>query len=129
VKAGTLQALAVMGNHPQHAQLEFNLAKAGFLVTLAADANEAFQLAKQQQFDLVITEYQTPHGTGVDLARQLRHMGSYNEVPMILLADKDVELDTDYLRGELWVLIVHTPCNLVDLVEKLSRYFVRQPVG
>ena len=117
------QALVASNNFVHRTMLEFNLAKYGFVVTLAADAKEAFRLAEKQHFGLVITDCQTPQGTGVDLARQLRFLGPYDETPMVLLADEHEEIDLDYVRNELWMLVIREPFNLVEVVEKLAAFY------
>lgn len=120
------QALVVSNNFVHRSMLEFNLAKYGFVVTTAMDAKEGFRLAEKQHYGLVITDAQTPNGTGVDLARQLRHLGPYDDSPMVLLADEQAELDLDYLRDELWLLVVREPCNLAEVVEKLAAFFTTE---
>ncbi len=117
------QALVVGNNFVHRTMLEFNLAKFGFIVTLAMDAKEAFRLAEKQHFGLVITDSQTQQGTGSDLARQLRFLGPYDETPMVLLAGEQEDLDVNYLRDELWMLVVREPCNLAEVVEKLASFY------
>jgi CheY-like chemotaxis protein len=116
-------ALVVGNNFVHRTMLEFNLAKRGFLVTLSPDANEAFRLAEKQHYGLVITDSQTPNGTGVDLARQLRFLGPYDDCPMVLLAEQNEDLDLEYVRNELWMLVVREPCDLADVVEKISAFY------
>jgi two-component system, sensor histidine kinase RpfC len=116
-------ALVVGNNFVHRTMLEFNLAKHGFLVTLATDAKEAFRLAEKQHYGLVITDSQTPQGTGVDLARQLRFLGPYDESPMVLLAGENEDLDLEYVRNELWMLVVRDPCDLAEVVEKLASFY------
>ena len=117
------QALIVTGNFVHRTMLEFNLAKLGFVVTVATDAKEAFRLAEKQHFGLVISDNRTQQGTGVDLARQLRFLGPYDDTPLVLLADEQAELDLDYVRNELWMLVVREPCNLAEVVEKLAAFY------
>jgi len=124
MKTRSLQALVVSANYVHRSLLEFNLAKLGFLVTVAMDAKEAFRLAEKRVFDLIITDYLMPLGTGVDLARQLRFLGTYDSTPMVLLADAHAELDVDYLRGELWMLVVREPFDLGELAQKIAEQFV-----
>ncbi|MCC6123775.1 MAG: response regulator [Pirellulales bacterium] len=117
------QALVVSNNIVHRTMLEFNLAKHGFVVTLAMNAKEAFLLAEKHHFGLVITDFQTPQGAGVDLARQLRFLGPYDETPLVLLADERDELDLDYVRNELWMLVIREPCNLTEVVEKIAAFY------
>jgi CheY-like chemotaxis protein len=119
-------ALVVSNNFVHRTMLEFNLAKQGFVVTLAMDAQEAFRLAEKQHFGLVVTDFQTPQGSGVDLARQLRFLGPYDETPMVLLADEKAELDMEYVRDELWMLVVREPCSLAEVAEKIASFYVPQ---
>jgi two-component system, NarL family, capsular synthesis sensor histidine kinase RcsC len=119
-------ALVVGNNFVHRTMLEFNLAKYGFVVTLAADANEAFHLAEKHHFGLIVADLETPHGTGIDLARQLRHMDYYDDTPMVLIAGEQADLDMAYLRDELWLFVVREPCNLAEVVEKISSFFMPQ---
>jgi DNA-binding response OmpR family regulator len=120
-------ALVVSNNLVHRTMLEFNLAKFGFVVTIATDAQEAFHIAEKHHFGLVITDLDTPKSTGIDLARQLRHMDDFDDTPMVLLAEEGAELDMNYLRDELWLFVVREPCNLAEVVEKISAFFVSQP--
>jgi CheY-like chemotaxis protein len=120
------QALIVSNNFVHRTMLEFNLAKIGFVVTSAMDAKEAFKLAEKHAYDLIVTDNQTPNGTGVDLARQLRYLDKYDETPMVLLAEETADLDMEYLRRELWLLVVREPCNLVEVVNNIAPLFVAE---
>lgn len=52
------------------------LAKHGFDVVLAGAARDALQLAQQQAFDAVLTDFQMPGGTdGLAFCRSLREQG------------------------------------------------------
>jgi len=118
------QALVVTNNFVHRTMLSFHLAKHGFIVTVAAAAQEAFRLAEKKHFGLVITDSQTPQGSGVDLIRQLRFLGPYDECPMVVLADEHEDLDVDYVRGELWALVIREPCNLAEVVERIAAFYV-----
>jgi CheY-like chemotaxis protein len=120
------QALIVSNNFVHRTMLEFNLAKIGFVVTSAMDAKEAFKLAEKHAYDLIVTDNLTPNGTGVDLARQLRYLDKYDETPMVLLAEETADLDMEYLRRELWLLVVREPCNLVEVVNNIAPLFVAE---
>jgi CheY-like chemotaxis protein len=122
-------ALIVSDNFVHRSMLEFNLAKTGFVVTLATDAKEAFKLAEKHSYDLIVTDNLTPQGTGVDLARQLRYLEKYDETPMVLLAEETADLDMEYLRRELWLLVVREPCNLVEVVNNLAPLFMSEQVS
>jgi DNA-binding response OmpR family regulator len=114
----------VVSNNPLHSgALEFELAKAGFRVTVVSDAEQGFQATEKQPYDLVVSDFKTPHGTGVDLARRLRHCEQYGSIPMVLLADARMQLDLDYLRDQLWLLVMREPYSISELAAKISRHF------
>jgi DNA-binding response OmpR family regulator len=118
------QTLVVTTNPLRRSFLEFSLAKAGSVVTVAPDAKAAFQVAAKRHFDLVITDERTPQGAGADLARQLRYLDQYASVPLVLLAEEKTELDLEYLRDGLWVLVIREPYDIAEVVKKITRQFV-----
>lgn len=81
--------------------LRFNLEAAGFSTTIAVDGSEALQMALQDQFDLVIADYQMPKLLGIELCRQLRQDDRYARTPMILIS-------------------AFEECNVVELIDDLE---------
>ncbi|WP_209122070.1 response regulator transcription factor [Alkalihalobacillus sp. BA299] len=71
--------------------LQFNLEQAGYEVATAMDGASAFQLAKLQQFDLIVLDLMIPEMDGLDVCKQLR----LNKVmtPILMLTAKDDEFD------------------------------------
>lgn len=70
--------------------MRFALEKAGHQVTEARDGAEAFALAQQQAFDLVVLDIVMPELDGLELCRKLRARG---ELPIIFVSSRDEELD------------------------------------
>jgi len=58
------------------------LGENGFLVTTAADANEARRQLGSMAFDLIVLDIMMPGESGIDLTRSLR---AVNDVPILLL--------------------------------------------
>jgi len=79
----------------------FNLEAAGFSTTIAHDGCEALELAQQDQFDLVIADYQMPKLLGLEVCRRLRQDDRYARTPMILIS-------------------AFEECNVVDLIDDLE---------
>ena len=98
----------------------FNLEDAGFSTAVAFDGSEAFDLALQDQFDLVITDYQMPKMLGMELCRRLREEDRYARTPMILMSAfedcKVVELFDDL---ELLEAIYVKPFSMSELVSRI----------
>ena len=123
MKSHCRQALVVSSKPLHCAALEANLAQEGFLVTLAATAREGFFAAEKRSFDVVVVDYETPQGTGVDLARQLRYVEQYSDTPIILLAGKMGEPEAKKLRDNWWMFVANEPYNFAALVHAVAQYF------
>lgn len=65
---------------------------AGFRVLTARDPQEAFEIAKEEIPDLVITDHQMPGGSGIDLCRWLKSTPSTASIPAILLTAYDFSI-------------------------------------
>ncbi|TWT98082.1 Alkaline phosphatase synthesis transcriptional regulatory protein PhoP [Botrimarina colliarenosi] len=88
----------------------FALKGCGFEVTAAPDGAEAWRIAEGQTFDLVVTDQQMPHLTGVELVEQLRQSTTNAKTPVILLTAKGMELEADTLREQYGVsAMLHKP--------------------
>jgi CheY-like chemotaxis protein len=114
--------ILVLEDHPTHRNVVvFNLTKAGYRVTTAAESAKALLLAEHEHFDLVVTDYYLPDYPGTDFVRLLRQRDDYRHTPVILLTGRAEELDRKRLREELLVLVVPKPCPMADLVDTVAR--------
>jgi CheY-like chemotaxis protein len=99
--AARKQILVVEDDPATAMMLQFNLQKAGYSVSTAADGHEAFLAAQEQPFDLIITDFRMPVMDGGELCRRLRQTPEYCQTPMILISGKGPGLDLPGLREEL----------------------------
>lgn len=76
----------------------FNLVRAGFQVTSAANGRLAHDLLKKGSFDLVLSDQQMPLMTGIQLCEALRQLPAYRTTPFILLTAKCMEIDFARLK-------------------------------
>ncbi len=73
------------------------LRNAGFEVITAGDGEEAFGLAKSQRPDLVITDYQMPLLSGLELCAKLRGDAATRHLPAIMLTARGFSLSEQEL--------------------------------
>jgi DNA-binding response OmpR family regulator len=120
-----------MESQPQHILLledaptyrsvaAYNLSEAGFKVTTAAEAGKALLLAEHEQFDLAVVDYYLPDFPGTDFIKRLRELGAYEHVPIIVLTARTEELNLDYLRNELSVLVLSKSCTMKELLQTVT---------
>jgi DNA-binding response OmpR family regulator len=70
--------------------LAYNLRKAGYEVTIAADGQEALRLAHASNPDLVLLDLMLPEVAGLDVCRELRKTSN---VPIIMITALGEEID------------------------------------
>lgn len=118
------RALIAEDNAALSRVIAFSLRKAGFATTVAADGAEALRHAELAEYDLVVTDHQMPHLTGVQLTARLREMDRFRDTPIVLLTAKGLELDADRLAADYGVAAVlikpFSPTDLGKLVGELT---------
>ncbi|MET3683849.1 two-component system response regulator VicR [Alkalibacillus flavidus] len=70
--------------------LKFNLEKEGYDVLIGYDGNEAIELTKQEEPDLILLDIMLPEKDGMEVCREIRQ--DY-QIPIIMLTAKDSEID------------------------------------
>ena len=77
--------------------LSIKLRNAGYEALTAVDGEEAFELACREQPDLIITDFQMPYMTGVELCRALAEHDATAHIPVVLLTARGYALDEEDL--------------------------------
>jgi len=73
------------------------LANRGYLVEVAVDGMEGWNLVREGRFDLVISDIDMPRLNGLDLVRRMKADLRLKAVPVVIVSYKDRE--EDRLRG------------------------------
>jgi len=87
----TPHILVVDSNTATLKYIEFTLTGIGYKSTLAKNGLEAIEKAKNQHFDLIISDLELPLMSGNDLVRQIRQTSEYIHTPFIFLSDNEEE--------------------------------------
>lgn len=77
--------------------LSIKLRNAGYEVSTAADGEEGLELALERAPDLVITDFQMPYMTGLELCEALAREDATAHIPIIMLTARGYALDEDDL--------------------------------
>lgn len=67
----------------------------GYDVISAENGAEAFELACEQQPDIVVTDFHMPVMTGLDLVRELRHNEATKDIPVIMLTARGFAIEDE----------------------------------
>jgi two-component system, OmpR family, alkaline phosphatase synthesis response regulator PhoP len=104
--------------------LSLKLRNAGYEVLTAVDGEEAFELACRPGAgpDVVITDFQMPYMTGLELCRALKSNPATANVPVVMLTARGYALDAEDLQtGNIREVLSKpfSPRAIADLLAKL----------
>lgn len=107
--------------------LQFNLERAGFTVATADNGTQAYEAAKEQPFDLILTDFQMPGMDGGQFCRRLRELPLHSQTPVILCSAKGFEFNKEQLRSECGVTVfVNKPFSPRQFVETIRNILADQ---
>jgi two-component system chemotaxis response regulator CheY len=104
------------------------LVELGFTNTLiqeADDGDNALTMLRSQPFDLVVTDWNMPNMTGIDLLRAIRSEASLKGLPVLMVT---AENNRDQIIAAAQAGVngyIVKPFNAVTLKEKLTKIFER----
>ncbi len=110
--------------------LSLKLRNAGYEVITAVDGEDGLDLATQHAPDLVITDFQMPYMTGLELCRALAAQPSTTDIPVLILTARGYALDGEDLtlgnvRGVLSKPF--SPRAVLQLVKEVLAASARKP--
>ncbi len=78
--------------HIRHV-VSMKLSNAGFEVITAIDGEEAFELCLSEKPDLLITDYQMPIITGLELCKKLKQNDETKDIPAVMLTARGFDIE------------------------------------
>lgn len=116
--------LAVDDSASMRQMVVFTLRGAGFEVTEAADGEQALNLAKTKQFNLVLTDVNMPKMDGITLTRNLRGLPNYKFTPILTLTTEsstEKKMEGKAAGATGWIVKPFNPDQLLATVKKVLR--------
>ena len=111
--------LVVEDDEDQLELLTDGLAHLGIEIIGSPNADKALELLKQRSFDAVMTDYNMPGKTGIDLLIEMKGMGL--DIPVVMLTgilDTDITIHALRLGA---VDFIHKPAGLNEIIETAER--------
>ncbi len=101
------------------------LTQAGYQVSVAADGQSAFNMLRDNEYDLVITDAMMPNMTGFELVRAMRNDHDLRRTPVLFVTSlsENSDLTRGYRVGADGYLL--KPVNPPDLVEEVDALLMR----
>jgi DNA-binding response OmpR family regulator len=75
------------------------LGRQGFAVTVADDGQSALERAREQRFDMIVTDYDMPRMTGFELVHALKRDPKLRDLPTLMLTARDTRRDQAQMRA------------------------------
>jgi two-component system, chemotaxis family, chemotaxis protein CheY len=116
--------LAVDDSASMRQMVSFTLKSAGYQVVEAVDGEDAFDKARTQDFDLVLTDQNMPRLDGIGLTKKLRDMPKFKSTPILILTTESS--DTMKQAGRSagatgWLVKPFDPAKLIEVIKKVIR--------
>lgn len=92
----------------------------GYIVHEAADGEQALELALQEPPDLIITDLQMPHMSGLEFLIRLRAEAGPRKIPAIMLTSRGYVLSPEQLEQAGIESMMSKPFSVRALVEKIQ---------
>lgn len=105
------------------------LRSAGAEVVEARDGAEALTRARERRPDLVITDLQMPHLSGLELAQALMTDARTAGVPVLMLTARGYSLSDDQVRGASILELMSKPFGARELLRRAVLLLKRSTSG
>ncbi len=92
----------------------------GLTVHNAADAGQATELAKANQYDLILLDLYMPSMNGIDLAKLLQESGTATEDKIFLLTGEEPEAVLNKMHAGRKLQIFHKPLDRTQVISFFS---------
>jgi twitching motility two-component system response regulator PilH len=93
-----------------------------FDLITASDGEEAEQMAKEGNFDLIILDVVMPKKNGFQVCRALKQDESFKSIPIILLTSKSQESDKFWGQKQGADEYITKPFEQTDLMRTVKKY-------
>ncbi|MEX1016471.1 MAG: response regulator [Phycisphaeraceae bacterium] len=96
------------------------LQNAGYRVITAEDGEEALALALEQRPSLVITDYQMPFLSGLELCQQLKRDERTSQTPALMLTARGFSLGRDVLEQTNIASVLSKPFSPREVLTRVQ---------
>ena len=103
--------------------IALKLRNADYEVITAQDGAEALESAQVEMPRLIITDYQMPYLSGLELCRRLRQIPSTRDIPAIMLTARGFALDEDEMAAAGINICINKPFAPRELLKMVDEMF------
>jgi len=100
--------------------VSMKLANAGYEVVTAEDGEEALELTLSERPDLVITDYQMPYLTGLEMCARLRENAATRGTPVLMLTARGFDIESHEMLAAGIVGVLSKPFSPREVLAKVQ---------
>lgn len=100
--------------------VSMKLRNAGFEVITAVDGEEALDLCRSEHPDLLITDFQMPFLSGLELCKQLRRQAETQDIPAIMLTARGFDIGPDEMAGAKIAAVLAKPFSPREVLHRVN---------
>ena len=98
--------------------VSLKLRQAGFEVITAEDGEEGLATAIERLPDLIVSDYQMPFMSGLEMCREIERQPATRGVPVLLLTARGFSLPREALAGTNVVAVLTKPFSPREVVDR-----------
>ena len=100
--------------------VSMKLRNAGFEVITAVDGEEALELCTTEQPDLLITDFQMPFLSGLELCKRLRSRPETRDIPAIMLTARGFDIEPEEMSEAKISAVLAKPFSPREVLERVN---------
>lgn len=104
--------------------VSLKLRNGGYNILTAQDGEEGLAVALEQQPDLIITDFQMPYMTGLELCIELKNHEKTESIPAIMLTARGSSLTQEHMDKTNIQAVISKPFSPRDVLTR-----VRETIG
>jgi CheY-like chemotaxis protein len=108
--------------------VSMKLKNAGYAVLTAIDGEEALEAAVAERPDVIITDYQMPVLSGLELCKQLRDREETASIPAIMLTARGFDIEPDEMVAAGIAAVLAKPFSPREVLGKVTELLAGETV-
>lgn len=100
--------------------MSMKLTNAGYEVITAVDGEEALELCAREKPDLLITDYQMPVMSGLELCKELRASDQTRNIPAIMLTARGFDIEASDMVAAGITAVLAKPFSPREVLAKVN---------
>jgi len=101
--------------------VSLKLVNAGYRVITAEDGEEGLRAALQYLPNMIITDFQMPYRTGLELCRELKTREQTRSIPCVLLTARGFSLSPELLADTNITAVMSKPFSLREILTRVRQ--------